>query len=817
MSSPKYKVLDLSGDIGGFTLAFEQAGFEVVCAATNDSENFDIYSNIAINKNILKEDIDYIDGSRLPYADILVANLAPTSFKINTDEMNSKNEHISQIILNQRPKMFLLKAPLQLVRGNKNIFQFLDTSVLRRYYINYSVFKEADYSGFSVEGNQLYIVGIANGFPAENFFFPKKIFSNYSQEFFKESSYDIDLWYRKIRHTFNFNDTFEKYAYYTKKHNSVSKRSSVSYPMGFTESFYVDDIGLRKLTHNEYAVLKGFPLECNFNNCKNKMRMYRKIAASPNIYILRAIAVQILKFFETINGYEPKIDIIKPTKEPAKQQEIVRETPEKITFSRQRILNIHIDKLKGLRNLDVPIEKNLTAIMGINGAGKSTILHALACMFIPSSNGEKYPFSFFFTPNPDMTWANSSLSLTYFDENKQEKITKEYKKQKNKWTVKTTTKPKRDVFYIGINTSIPEIEAQRQTSFINYSSDDAADKISDKIIQYASEILNKDYDKLIYHKARKKQFPGIRTKTNIKYSALSMGAGEQRVLKILQTVLSAAQYSLILIDEIDLLLHASALKRLIVVLSQIAQNRHLQIIFTTHSLVMSTLKDYVDIRYLYQLQEKTMVYDTITPDIIYELSENIEKPLEVYVEDLLSETIVSRIANELGIRGKLTIKKFGSANNAFTLAAAFVLEEIQTDNKLIVLDGDVCVTDSEKERAIQKVLTGTEYNIKQKIFKALSCVSQYTLDTNIAPEYFIYSMLIESNDNCEYVKYAKGINAVSDSHEWLDKIVERAGENEAVALSKIIDIVAKHPSWKQYVKPIESWLCDKKKQLLLDK
>lgn len=67
-----------------------------------------------------------------------------------------------------------------------------------------------------------------------------------------------------------------------------------------------------------------------------------------------------------------------------------------------------------------------------------------------------------------------------------------------------------------------------------------------------------------------------------------------------------------------------ALKRLISTLAKVAEQRNLQIIFTTHSMELSRLQQYVDIRYLHPLKEKTMVYDTITPDIVYEMNENIE-------------------------------------------------------------------------------------------------------------------------------------------------------------------------------------------------
>lgn len=61
--------------------------------------------------------------------------------------------------------------------------------------------------------------------------------------------------------------------------------------------------------------------------------------------------------------------------------------------------SINIEKLKGLKNISIEIERNgLTAIMGVNGIGKSTILHALACVFKPKfSDGENYKFPVFFS------------------------------------------------------------------------------------------------------------------------------------------------------------------------------------------------------------------------------------------------------------------------------------------------------------------------------------------------------------------------------------------------------------------------------------
>ena len=85
-------------------------------------------------------------------------------------------------------------------------------------------------------------------------------------------------------------------------------------------------------------------------------------------------------------------------------------------ISDQRLLSLHVENLKNLKNLEIDfLDKDVTAILGPNGNGKSTILHILACAFSPLDNGkgENYKFSEFFLPNTDATWNGSNLSINY--------------------------------------------------------------------------------------------------------------------------------------------------------------------------------------------------------------------------------------------------------------------------------------------------------------------------------------------------------------------------------------------------------------------
>lgn len=123
-------------------------------------------------------------------------------------------------------------------------------------------------------------------------------------------------------------------------------------------------------------------------------------------------------------------------------------------------------------------------------------------------------------------------------------------------------------FYLGIDTCLPEIERQRRSAFYHYETEELSDRISKKIIKKASYILNKDYDALTQHKAGKRAFYGVQTSSGLTYSSLSMGTGEQRVIRILDVLFRAPNYSMILIDELDLLLHNNAIRRLIEIINQ---------------------------------------------------------------------------------------------------------------------------------------------------------------------------------------------------------------------------------------------------------
>lgn len=483
----------------------------------------------------------------------------------------------------------------------------------------------------------------------------------------------------------------------------------------------------------------------------------------------------------------------------------------------KRILkSVYFKKLKGLHDIKIEFSETLTAIMGVNGIGKTTVIHALACIYQPDGNGENHKFPEFFVPNTDATWTGSELTVTntvLLDKKQQGSLDeeKEYKKNDDRWAPRYTSRPKRNVYYIGIDTCLPEIEKKTPMSRISYTSKVIEGKHAEDVVKDAAYILNKPYSSLIDNVYNKKHFSGVELRSGMKYSSLSMGTGEQRILKILNKVRSAEAFSLILIDEIDLLLHIEALHRLVNVLYGIAKYRHLQIVFTTHSTEMISLNHYVTIQYIHKIenQEKMCIYDKLTNDFLYSLTGRYAEKYTIYVEDILAKSIVREIAKHENKLSKINIVTYGSIENAFTLAASFVLSGEDLTKRVIVLDGDRYKTDNEKLDQIKYKLTGTENDIDEKRKNALSVIKQFVLPDNESPEQFLHTILIKVAKNDELKNAACAINAVKDSHEWLDDIKNRLGYFESDIVNEIFKYGYEDEELANYILEIKDWLLKK--------
>lgn len=484
-------------------------------------------------------------------------------------------------------------------------------------------------------------------------------------------------------------------------------------------------------------------------------------------------------------------------------------------ISQQKLRRLHVAQLKNLHDLDLDFsESPLTAIVGINGSGKSTVLHALACCYKPV-NGSKefnYKFSYFFTPTSDSIWQGSNLTIYYdqrVDKTLFENISTTFSKTTDRWSPKYDRRPSRNVFYLGIDTCVPRIEEERQNSFISYTTTTLTDGISQLVREKAGVIMNRDYSSYNLHKATRTNYFGVEHE-QIRYSSLSMSAGEQRIFKILTQVFGAPKYSLILIDEIDLLMHTFALKRLVRVLHQRAKEKELQIVFTTHSPYILNENSLINIRHLYNTPSKTFCFSDTKPDTIYRMTGELTRPIELFVEDDLAQSIVNNIVESLNISKYVTVNRFGAAINCFSVAAGLALSNKLSSNCLFVLDGDEFRTIEQKTERINTVLTGNTAADYARREALLTQISQFSLPEGFSPERFIHNLLRElsgTQTHNQIIQTALEINKVDNNHKYVDDILERIGyPSREVGLSKVIDVVSAHPNWSGLIAPVREWL-----------
>jgi ABC-type lipoprotein export system ATPase subunit len=495
-------------------------------------------------------------------------------------------------------------------------------------------------------------------------------------------------------------------------------------------------------------------------------------------------------------------------------------------ISQQKTRYLKIDRLKGLRNLDeIRLdEKPLTALLGVNGSGKSTILHALACCYKPIANSEQkdWKFSNFFTPTSHDTWKGSHITMYHsYREGANEFLDAEtiYQKSTDRWAPQYSRRQERHVIFVGIKSCLPKIEEETAVSAIKFDTNTHLD--SSLIMEKMSYVFNRQYQELNTHAATKGRLYSGLALDGVNYSSLAMGAGEQRAIEILSAVFNAPKYGLILIDEIDLLLHTHALNRIISVISKRAEDKGLQIVFTSHRETILARTDEVSIKHLHSVKventgkRKTLCFSNTTADALYRLTGEMERSLEIFVEDEVAKAIVDHEAFKLKLKRHTNTVLYGSASNCFTVLGGLALtNKYDPARQLYVLDGDVLASANDRQRQIEKVVSGTESGRVEFRQDCVSGIRQFAPSEHASPspEAQIHWMIQSLNPHDledmqrEIYDIAISVRVEQDTHDLVGMILKILNEGKDSGISKIVSLAALSDYWPTYVAQVREWL-----------
>ncbi|QUT17095.1 ATP-dependent nuclease [Rahnella inusitata] len=248
------------------------------------------------------------------------------------------------------------------------------------------------------------------------------------------------------------------------------------------------------------------------------------------------------------------------------------------------LLKIIIEKARSINNKTITFDFPVTAIVGPNGGGKSTIAGASAILY-----KEVAPALFFAKSGAyDASMQNWKIEYEAIDRvAKPNDILRRTAKYHNlKWARNTLD---RNVLIFGVIRTVPASERKELRRCVSNNFVVQADRIeglSNIVSTSVSAILDKDVSEfkhmIVDDSGNVTLLSGVND-TGDSFSEFHFGAGESSIIRMVLQLESAEDGTLVIIEEIENGLHPIATIRMVEYLIELAERKKIQAVFTTHS------------------------------------------------------------------------------------------------------------------------------------------------------------------------------------------------------------------------------------------
>jgi predicted ATPase len=356
---------------------------------------------------------------------------------------------------------------------------------------------------------------------------------------------------------------------------------------------------------------------------------------------------------------------------------------------------IEIKGLRGWMGERFELRYPIMAVVGENGAGKSTILHSATAVYSPSNTPKQLlkgrgQFASDFFPNT--AWDTiQGAEIRYQGREGDKPISGTIRKPTKQW-LGNATRPLRPVRYIDLS-RIQPITARVGYSKLTKTSH--TEKSATPFDQYRlarlSQIMGREFDTArmaLSDIDEHRQVP-VLGHQGASYSGFHQGAGETTITELLQTDLP--KYSLVLIDEVETSLHPRAQRRLIRDLAERARELELQIILTTHSpFILDELPFEARAHIALTNQGKrTLIYGVSPEFAMSKIDDVAQYECDIYVEDNRAKTLLTEILakHAPALASRCQVIPYGAASVGQSLG--IMCHNLKFPRKSIVfLDGD---------------------------------------------------------------------------------------------------------------------------------
>ena len=250
----------------------------------------------------------------------------------------------------------------------------------------------------------------------------------------------------------------------------------------------------------------------------------------------------------------------------------------------QYLPKLVMKKLRGFTDEPVSFDFPVTALIGPNGGGKTTVLGAAACAY-----KAMVPRRFFAKSGKyDDSMQDWSIEYEIVDRrlNARDAVRRTATFKNARWNREA---PDRPTLLFGVSRTVPANEKSEMLRMASGSfsvPESNVAQLSSEVAAAVSRILGKDVTK--YRTLRRDSKGNIHllagtTPQGTGYSEFHFGAGESSIIRMVMRIEAAPDSSLVLIEEIENGLHPVATIRLVEYLIMVAERKRIQVIFTTHS------------------------------------------------------------------------------------------------------------------------------------------------------------------------------------------------------------------------------------------
>lgn len=359
------------------------------------------------------------------------------------------------------------------------------------------------------------------------------------------------------------------------------------------------------------------------------------------------------------------------------------------------------------KDSEIVIKSPITAIVGKNGTGKTTLLHLAGCSYASDSKGKSFN-QFIPESQKDHMPDDSRYGFTYVNNIENENNFVWYEKR-HEWDRRgKNNRARRELLFIGFSKTIANVSV-----FKNYF--DITDKalnvrlnsigtntisLDNKIISKISEIVGKNYSSI---ERRNDQYSLLCENCygyiiDGQYSDFACGAGEISIIRMLDLIYNAPPNTLIIIDEPEVAIHPSVQYKLLKIFMELVLSKNMQFIFTTHSYFILKYLNPDSILLLKNNNDNKIISQNVNSSVAFQnISEQNIYKLEAFVEDSIAADILNTIfKNDVSIRDQIKITKAISDGWVSFIQREMPLRfynwklyEQKDLRPVLVLDGDV--------------------------------------------------------------------------------------------------------------------------------